>query len=243
MLKLELTNHNILKSAFESISTIVDEIVIIADKDALHLRALSKEHITFITMELQKTLFDSYQCDTPEKMFLDAEDFYKMLKKAKNNDILEITADENEITITLKGDATRKFKLQYIDFSYDNPQPPLIDIPYHINIPSGLLKDYINDMTDFDDKLIFTVDHDYFRIIAEGQKGNAEIEYIHGENIRETVTSHFSIPKLQEILKANKFSKTCTLNIGNDMPLIIKYDLITGDGYLEYLLAPRLSEE
>jgi len=242
MFKLELTDHKTLKSAFESIHKIVDEIVLSADSETLYLRALTRDHIMFVTMELNKTFFDEYQCDEPEQMFLDANEFYKMLKKAKSDDILELTINESGVNIILKGKGTRRFNLTFLDFSYDNPVPPKIECPCNIRISSSLLKEYIDNMSDFSDRLIFQVDQDYFKILTDGQIGTAEIEYMHGENINESVSSQFSIPKLQDMLKSSKFSEECQVNIGNDMPLVLRLDLVTGDGYLEYLLAPRIDE-
>jgi len=241
--QVELTDHKILKEAFESIAKITDEIVLECTSESIQLNALDKSHITFITMELDKTLFDTYQCDTPEKIFIDANDFMKMLKKANTSEILQLNIDETGLLITLKGDAVRKFKIQFIDFEYNSPQPPMIETPCNITIPSKLLKEYINDMSDFNDKLTFQVDENYLKILADGQIGNATIEYLHGEHISEFAQSHFSTPKLQEILSSSKFSESCKLGIGNDMPLILRMDLVTGDGYLSFLLAPRLEEE
>ena len=238
--KVEINNHTTLKSAFESITAIVDEIALEFDSEGMHLRALDKSHITFITMDLNVQFFDQYQCDKPERLFLDATEFMKMLKKCKSNDILEFDIDESSLTMIMKGDAVRRFKIQFIDMSYDSPQPPLIESPCNISIPSGLLKDYISDMKDFDEKVVFQVDEDYFTIIAEGQMGRGEVQYLHGESINEVVTSSFSIPKLLEMLKASKFSEECKLGIGEDMPLILRMDLITADGYIEFLLAPRI---
>ena len=243
MFKLELADNQIFKNIFESVSSIVDEITLIADNDGLHLRSLDKSHITFITLELNKTLFDEYECDIPEKMAIDCDDFYKLLKKCNRNDILELSKDESNLLITFAGDAKRKFKLPFIDMEYDNPVPPRIDLPCKISIPSNLLKDYISDMGFFSDKLDFIIDENYFKVKTVGQKGEAETEYLHGENILEVVRSGYSIPKLQEIMKAHKFSEECNVYLGNDMPLKINFTLITGDGSLEYLLAPRLEDD
>ena len=89
---------------------------------------------------------------------------------------------------------------------------------------------------------IFALDEDYFIISSEGQNGNAEIKYLQGENVDRIVQSNFSIEKLQDILKANKFTEECILNIGDDVPLQLVMNLVTGDGKLGYLLAPRLNE-
>ena len=241
--KIELINHKTLKNAFESIEKIVDEITLTADKEGIHLRSLDKSHITFIMMELNYKLFDEYQCDEPTKIQIDCTEFTKIIKKCKTSDILELTVDENNLIIIMKGDATRKFKLRQIDMEYDNPQPPMIEHPCNITIQSDLLKDYINDMSIYSEVVQFSVDEDYLIISTEGQKGEAEIKYIHGENIKEYVKSSFAIDKLQDMLKSSKFAKNTILYIGEDMPLKLIMELETGDGDLGYLLAPRLSEE
>ena len=243
MFQLVLTDNGIFKNAFESISKIVDEVTITADSEALHLRCLDKSHITFIILELKKTVFDEYQCDAPEKMAIDCEDFNNILKKCKTNETLKLDIDDSNLIITFEGDARRKFKLPFIDLEYDNPVPPNIELPCKIRIPSTQLKTYISDMEFFSDKLDFIVDENYLKVAASGQKGEAEIEYLHGENILEVVKSGYSIPKLNEIMKAFKFSKECIVEIGNDMPLRISFILPTDDGTLEYLLAPRLEQD
>ena len=243
MFKLELTDNSIFISAFDSISSIVDEITLTADSEALHLRCLDRSHITFIIMDLEKTVFDEYECDEPEKIAIDCDDFNKLLKKCKTNEILKLETDDNNLIMTFEGDGKRKFKLPFIDLEYDNPQPPQMDIPCKISIPSSQLKTYISDMEFFSDKLTFMIDENYFKVSADGQKGDGEIEYLHGENILEVVKSMYSIPKLQEIMKAEKFSKECSLEVGEDMPLRISFTLPTDDGKLEYLLAPRLEQD
>lgn len=242
MFQLVLTDNSIFKSAFDSISSIVDEITLTADSEALHLRCLDRSHITFIIMDLEKTVFDEYECDTPEKIAIDCDDFNKLLKKCKTNEILKLETNDNNLIMTFEGDGKRKFKLPFIDLEYDNPVPPQMSIPCKISIPSSQLKTYISDMEFFSDKLTFMIDENYFKVSADGQKGDGEIEYLHGENILEVVKSMYSIPKLQEIMKAEKFSKECSLEVGEDMPLRISFTLPTDDGKLEYLLAPRLEE-
>lgn len=240
--KAQIINHTTLKNAFESIRLIVDEITLIANNKGLHLRCLDKSHITFIILDLEKEFFDEWECETPEKIHIDVDVFYNILKTAKKEDILELSLDENNLIIDLKGDGNRRFELGLIDLTYENPQPPHIDFPCTINIPSNLLKEYIENMEMFSEKLDFIVDEDYLRIRAEGQKGNAETKYIHGENINEYAQSSFSIPKLKEIFKASKFSKECNISLGTDNPIKVVFKLVTGDGELSYLLAPRLEE-
>ena len=241
--KLELIDNNIFKTIFGSVASIIDEVTLIADNDGLRMRALDKDHITFISLDLEYRLFDEYQCDVPEKINIDAGQFDKILKKCKSSDILQLNVDEGNLIVIFEGDASRKFNLRLIDMEYESQAPPIIDHPINLTIPSELLRESLNDMSLFNDKIIFTVDQDYLKIRAEGMKGEGEIKFIHGCNVQETCQSIFNNDKLKDILKASKFRKTCTLNLGDNIPLKITFELETCDGQLSYLLAPRLETE
>lgn len=241
--KLTLNDNKIFKTIFESVSSIIDEVTLTADSDGLRLNALDSSHITFVSLNLEYSLFDEYLCDVPERINIDAVQFMKILKKCKTNDILGLSVDDGNLIVTFEGDASRKFNIRLIDNEYEKVEPPEITHSIHLKMPSSLLKDTLNDMNLFSDKLTMTVDQDYLRIYAEGTSGEGEVKYIHGEQVNETCQSIFSIEKLQDIMKASKFSEECKLSLGDDLPLQVTFELVTGDGQLQYLLAPRLSEE
>ena len=81
--KLELSDNAIFKTVFDSIASIIDEVTIVFDSEGMRLNALDRSHITFITLELAPEVFDSYICDTPEKVTVDCDRFNKILKNAK----------------------------------------------------------------------------------------------------------------------------------------------------------------
>ena len=68
MFKAELNNSNILKTSFDAISSIVDEVQIQTDSEGMRLDALDRSHITFVHLELKASLFDEFICDEPEKI-------------------------------------------------------------------------------------------------------------------------------------------------------------------------------
>lgn len=241
--KAELSDIKIFKEAFESISRIIDEVQMQVDSDGLRLRALDRSHITFVMFELKAHVFDEFFCDVPEKINLDCSELFKVLKKSKTSDILRLSVDEGNFIIIFEGDASRKFNIRLIDLEYDNPTPPNIDLPCKITVPSKLLGDSLGDMDLFSDKLIFQIDQDYFTIKTDGEFGDADIKYIHGENIRQIAESRFSIEKLADMLKSNKFSDECIIELGNEMPLKLTMNLPAGQGYLSFLLAPRIEQD
>ena len=209
MFKAELSNPNILKTSFDAISSIVDEVQIQTDSEGFRLDALDRSHITFVHLELKSSLFDEFVCDEPEKINIDTDEFMKVLKRSKSTDRVIMSLDEGNFIITFEGEAKRTFK----------------------------------DMDLFSDKITLMVDSEKFRASAEGEFGDANIEYIHGEKIDTEAKSVFSLEKIREMLKADKFSEMAIINLGTDIPLYLTLRRVDGEGELSFLLAPRIESE
>lgn len=241
-MELELANNSILKDIFETISTIVDEIGLECDSEGIRLQAIDRSHITFVTLDLQSSIFDNYKCETPEKVCIDTNELMKILKRCKNNDTLKIESDTSSLYITFEGDSLRRFNLRLIDLEYESPQPPTLNPPVTLTIPVGTLNDFLNDMELFGETIKFTVDENYFQATSTGEFGDGEVKYLHGEHINEVVSSTFNIAKIKDMLKARKLNKEITIWLGEDLPLILRFTIGLNEGYLEFLLAPRLNE-
>ncbi|MDR3063105.1 MAG: proliferating cell nuclear antigen (pcna) [Methanobrevibacter sp.] len=243
MFKAELSNPNILKTSFEAISAIVDEIQFQTDSEGLRLDALDRGHITFLHLDLKASLFDEYICDEPEKINIDTDEFMKVLKRSKSDDRVLLSLDEGNLIITFEGQAKRTFKIRLIDMEYEPATPPAIEYPTEFSIPFDLFKNSINDIDIYSDKISLSVDSEKFKAFATGEFGDVNIEFIHGESVKEEASSVFSLEKISEMLKADKFSDTVTLSIGNDMPLTLSLKMISEEGELRFLLAPRIENE
>lgn len=243
MFKAELSNPNILKTSFDAISSIVDEVQIQTDSEGFRLDALDRSHITFVHLELKASLFDEFVCDEPEKINIDTDEFMKVLKRSKSTDRVIMSLDEGNFIITFEGEAKRTFKIRLIDIEYESPTPPQLNSPTQFEIPFNLLKDSIQDMDLFSDKITLMVDSEKFIASAEGEFGDANIEYLHGEKIDTEAKSVFSLEKIREMLKADKFSEMAIINLGTDIPLYLTLRRVSGDGELSFLLAPRIESE
>ena len=238
--KIELVDNNIIKTAFESITHIVDEVVCNIDSEGFRVTALDRSHVTFVSLNLQSEVFDSFECNVPTKICLDTQEFSQILKRCKNNDVLVLSSDMGNLIVECKGDVDRLFKIRLIDVDYEQPAPPNLNPPVSVEVPSNLMKDCLTDMELFNENLKFTINNEYFIADSNGEFGDSEFKYLHGENIDKNVHSNFSIDKLKDIFRASKFSDMCAIGLGNDMPLILKFELNTNNGCLEYLLAPRI---
>jgi len=243
MFKAVLSDSNILKTSFDAISSIVDEVQMQADTEGLKLDALDRSHITFVHLELKSGVFDMYSCDEPLKINVDTEELMKVLKRGKSDYMLELDVDESNLIINFEGEARRTFKIHLIDIEYEPPTPPQLEYPTEFEIPFTLLKNSIQDIDIVSDKISLIVDEDKFIASAEGEFGDATIEYLHGEKIEDNAKSVFSLEKIKEMLKADKFSEAVVLRLGNDMPLNLSLKMASDEGELSFLLAPRIESE
>ncbi|MDR1721884.1 MAG: proliferating cell nuclear antigen (pcna) [Methanobrevibacter sp.] len=243
MFKAELSDPNILKTSFDAISSIVDEVQIQTDSEGFRLDALDRSHITYIHLELNASLFDEFVCDQPEKINLDTDELMKVLKRSKSDDRVLMSLDEGNFILTFEGEAKRTFKIRLIDIEYDAPAPPQLDYPTEFDIPFALLKNSIQDIEIFSDKVSLIVDSERFKVEAVGEFGDANIEYIHGEKVDQEAKSIYSLDKIAEMLKADKFSDLATISLGDDMPLTLKLKMVSEDGELSFLLAPRIEND
>jgi proliferating cell nuclear antigen len=243
MFKAVLSDSNILKTSFDAISSIVDEVQMQADSEGLRLDALDRSHITFVHLELKNGLFDEFICDEPLKINVDTEELMKVLKRSKSDDIVELSVDEGNLIVIFEGEARRRFKIRLIDIEYEAPSPPDLEYPTEFEVPFILLKNSIQDIEIVSDKIVLAVNADKFIAEAEGEFGDAKIEYLHGEKIDINAKSIFSLEKIKEMLKADKFSDTIVLKLGNDMPLNLSLKMISDEGELSFLLAPRIESE
>ncbi|GAA5819032.1 MAG: proliferating cell nuclear antigen (pcna) [Methanobrevibacter sp.] len=243
MFKAELNDPNILKTSFEAISSIVDEVQIQTNAEGLKLDALDRGHVTFIHLELKSSVFDEFVCDKDEKINVDTDELMKVLRRSKSDDRVLMSLDEGNLILVFVGAAKRRFKIRLIDIEDEPPTPPEVEYPTEFEIPFSLLKDSIADVDIFSDKISFSVDNEKFKISADGEFGDAKIEYIHGEKVNESAKSTYSLDKIREMLKADKFSDITSIKLGNSMPLTLKLKMVTEDGELSFLLAPRMEDE
>ena len=193
MFKAVLSDSNILKTSFDAISSIVDEVQMQTDDDGLKLDALDRSHITFIHLELKSDVFDEYKCEEPLKINVDTEELMKVLKRSKMDDMVEISVDEGNLIITFEGEARRTFKIRLIDIEYEAPAHQNWNIPLNLKYPS-ISKNSIQDIDIVSDKISLIVDQ-INSLPLQRESLEATIEYVHGEKIEDKAKSVFSLRK------------------------------------------------
>jgi proliferating cell nuclear antigen len=246
MFRAELSNPNILKTIFDSVSSIIDEVKIKIDSDGIRLNAIDRGHYTFINLNLEPGLFDEFVCDEPETLTIDTVELFNVLKLAKSSDRVILSSDDYFLIVILEGDSRSRFKIKLIEMEYENPDPPELEFLAIFSIETSVLNDMLKKVEAFAPKTANTavtleVDTDYVYAYSDNEMVDVDIKFLHGGNIRENARSNFTIEKVKNIMRADKLADTVTMKLGNNIPFFISFELV--DGEISFLLAPRTGED
>lgn len=246
MFKIVLYNNSIIKSAFAGVKHIVDEIKIKIDHDGVYCDALDTSHVSFVHLELKETLFDEYEVEEPTSLIVDSEEFMKVLSRCKSTDILTLEADTSNLILTYEGDSTRQFRIKLIDTEYETPTPPNVKQTFTCEISTITFKDTLSDVEVFSEKLHLKHEdgNKYLHLSGDDNFGATNIKYLLEEEEYEgACNSVYSLDKLKDFMKSEKFSKHIRLKSGETLPLTLEFILPLEEGVLSYLLAPVIEQE
>lgn len=247
-MKLRLKNNKILKDCFNSISNIIDKVVMEADSEGLTLKSLSRDHITFVELMLKSSLFDDYHCPVPESFCVNVDILDSILKRCKNNETLELELDD-DLMVRIISTRNREFNVESLPFEEEIFQKsPSNNFALEVTVPTNVLKDSIKDVDIIkkDDnsspsKILFCVENgslvlksqaDFIRITTE----------IHNECGYDEISSLFNLEYIKNVFKSSNIAEDCILRLGNNEPLEIIFNIDNGS-FIRYIIAPLLFEE
>ena len=233
----------VLKTLIDATSTLVDEVKVHVAPEGLSLKAVDPAHVAMVELTLRAAAFQEYKADTME-MGVDLEKFKEVLKLASGDDEVEMDFDPTGHRLVMKiGNVTRRMSL--VDTSgMNDPKVPKLDLPVHVTIAPGELERGIKAAEAIADHVALIADKDGFELLAEGDTDQVHLRLDKSMLASLTATekskSLFSLDYFANMVKAAKGAQGIHLNLGNDYPVKIDFDLAGGNGHVTYLLAPRI---
>ncbi len=237
------------------IKTIIDATAILVDEakfrltgDGIYGRTVDPAHVGMIDFKLNKEAFDEYNCQEETEIGVDLDKLKSTLKIAASEDLvnLEYNKDEGRLIVTI-GNLKRKLALLDTTEMADTKIPSL-DLPAEIVVPTVELWQAIRAAEAISDHITLIADKDGFQMIAEGDTDVVELklskEQLYSLKCEERVRSMFPLDYLSDMIKvARGKSDEITINLGNDYPVRLSFEMAGGYIKIVYLLAPRIESE
>jgi proliferating cell nuclear antigen len=192
-MKFKTVQASALKSAFEVLKDILNDINIYFDEGGIRITTLDTARTALVDFKLLADNFEEYECKEPVVAGINVTNTFKLLKTISNNDILifEITNKENmniKIENSNKKTST-SFQLKLLDINEDFIEVPNVPVSVTTIMSSVDFQRICRDMNNIGQEIQISRADTRLTIGCEGDFANQETTinctekfsgYIHG---------------------------------------------------------------
>ena len=247
MLKATI-DADILKESIDALSALVTECRLHTDENGVITRAVDTANVAMVSLTLKKEAFESYSSSKSE-LGLDIAKMKNVFTMMGKNDIITLELPENSHKLKISFEGYR-YSLTLLDPNTirKDPNPPNIDLPGKVVLPGAELNNAIKAATVVSDKIALGIDPQaqIFYMTAEGDTdhirrefGKDEVNFLNGVEAR----SLFSLDYLKDMGRVMSRAAEVEVSLGTDHPAKFSFYIASGNGRVEYLLAPRIEAD
>ena len=236
----------VLKGIIDVTSPLVNEAKFNITPKGITLRAVDPAHVAIVDLEVKDKAFDEYKA-TEMELGIDMDKLGGIMRLSSSNDIVTLEYDEESNRLIIKiGNLVRKMGL--IDTAgMPDPKMPNLNLPGKVVIKVSGLNQGVRASEAVSDHLALTVNKDNFELYAEGDTDTVNLklpkDLVIDINTTSKCRSLFSIDYFSNMIKPVKGEDPITIQIGNDNPIKVEFDIAEKKGHVTYLLAPRIESE
>lgn len=236
----------VLKGIIDVTSPLVNEAKFNITPKGITLRAVDPAHVAMVDLEVKDKAFDEYKA-TEMELGIDMDKLGGIMRLSSSDDIVSLEYDEESNRLIVKiGNLVRKMGL--IDTAgMPDPKMPNLNLPGKVVLKASELNQGVRASEAVSDHLALTVNKDNFELYAEGDTDTVYLklpkDLVIDINTTSKCRSLFSIDYFSNMIKPVKGEDPITIQIGNDNPIKVEFDIAEKKGHVTYLLAPRIESE
>lgn len=234
---------DVLKEVLPLVRTLVDEVNIGLDSKGMLFRAIDPSHIAMIELRLSKEAFEEYKAKSGV-MGLNLIKLMDFLKLARAGEIISMELDDEKNLLLLKvGQLTRKMALVNPG-SLSETKMPKLDPPGQVVVNVDHLKQGIRASEGVSVQVALRATPEAFHMESEGDQDSVDLElpkdHLEKLDVKDTLRSLYPLDYFSNLVRAIPSGTIVTLNVGNDYPMKVEFEVCGGNGYATYLVAPRI---
>lgn len=238
-----------IKSVFEVLKDIINDVNLYFDEDGVHIIALDIARTALVHMTLSAENFEEYDCKTRVIAGMNMANTYKLLKSVTNNDTLEMSISNGETLEMVVHNQTKKayskFNLKLLDIDEDLLESPDLDTDIITTIPSVDFQRICRDMGNLADDINIFRDDDVLELSCKGDFADQSTSIECPENINTRIGNTFSLKYINLFTKATGMCSSVQIlqNSEDDsLPIILRYT-IANLGDMKFYLSAKANDE
>jgi proliferating cell nuclear antigen len=248
-----------LKKIIEAIKDLCKEVNLECSDKGITLQAMDSSHVSLVSMHMKETSFENYRADREKVLGVAVESLSKIFKLCGNDDSVTLKAEDDADTVSFifenaQEDKISDFSLKLLDIEAEHLGiPENNDYKCLIKMPSNEFMKICRDLKEFGDSMVISCTKDGMKFTTAGDIGTGNVTVKPRDadkeadkvviDCREPISAGFAIRYLNFFTKATPLCDTVAIQLFEDMPLNVEYDIGTKeDGHLRFFLAPKVDE-
>ena len=247
-MKLRTIQANAIKSIFEVLKDIINDVNVYFKEDGISILALDTARVALVHMHLSAENFEEYSC--PEQIIagMNMANTYKLLKSVTNNDTLEMNIKGAEVIEMIIRNQVKKssstFTLKLLEINEDILELPELDTDILTTLPSVDFQRICRDMGNLSNEIEICREGDQLILSCQGDFANQSTSFECPEVWDTKMGNTFSLKYINLFTKATGMcSSVQIMQHAEDelMPIVFKYS-IANLGEMKFYLAPKVKE-
>jgi len=243
-----IVSADTLRATLDSVSVLVDECKIHLTEDGIEIRAVDPANVGMVDLRLDVAAFESYETDggTIGVNLSRLEEFASM---ADSGQLIHLELDEETRKLHVQIDGLEgTLALIDPDSIRQEPDLPDLDLSSTIVLEGNDIDRAVTAADMVSDHIALGVDADreVFYVDAEGDTDDVHFE-LGREDLIDLVAgdahSLFSLDYLKDMNKAIPKDAEVEMELGEEFPVKMHFDIAEGNGTVTYMLAPRIQSD
>ena len=247
-MKLKTIQASALKSAFEVLKDILNDVNIYFTPTGMRILTLDTAKVALVDMFLSSENFEEYTCDTEIVAGVNITNMFKLLKFISTNDTLTIEIKSQEyLDIRIENNVKKsdtKFQLKLLDINEDQIEVPDIEMNVTTTMASIDFQRICRDMNNLSNYIEIIRDYNKFIIKCEGDFANQETSIeCNNSEFEGTIIGKYSLKYLNLFTKATGMcSSVHIMQEDENRFLVLKYN-VANLGDLKFYLATKVFDD
>merc|ERR1711874_673504 len=257
-LEAHLQQAVLLKKVVDAMKDLCKDVNFDCSEKGLQVQSMDSSHVALVSLLLRESAFSEFKCDRPMSLGMNVDSLGKILKMCGPNDSLKVRWQNDADTVSFQcesGDDDRisDFDLKLMQIESEHMEIPEQQYKVVAKMPSAEFQKICRDLKEFGETMHVKASKEGITFSARGDVGAGNVMLKPRESdkpeekvllsVLEPVTATFALRYLVNFAKAAPLCGTVELGLGPDAPLLVKYNLETGDnGYMQFYLAPKIDD-
>ncbi|MFC7167272.1 DNA polymerase sliding clamp [Halospeciosus flavus] len=243
-----IVSADTLRTTLDSVSVLVDECKIHLNEDGLAIRAVDPANVGMVDLELSADAFESYEADGG-LIGVNLSRLEDIAGMADAGQLVHLELDEETRKLHIRIDGL-EYTLALIDPDSIRQEPDLpdLDLSAHVVVEGADIHRAVKAADMVSDHIALGVDEteETFYVDAEGDTDDVHLELGREDLIDlEVGPAHslFSLDYLKDMNKAIPKDAEVRMELGEEFPVKMHFDIAEGQGTVTFMLAPRIQSD